>query len=125
MLPLDPLLFQRNTLPQRGCSESVGGVGERGSRKRIGYTIRVKGEALGVIFLSWGRGTPCFQHGAHSGSWGGTGCGHGFCHSILTTKKAYQELQGDWLAVLIACNLPVGREGALALPGLSPCGRQN
>lgn len=67
--------------------------------------VRVEGG--GVIFLFWGKYTPYFQLSAHYGLWGGAGCGHGFCHSVLSTKEK-QEFQGDRLALKIAYNLPVG-----------------
>lgn len=52
------------------------------------------------------KDAPYFQLCAHNGLWGGAGYGHGYCHSVLPTKKD-QELQGNRLVLKIVCNLPV------------------
>lgn len=100
---------------------SVGGIGKRGSRKRIGDADRV----------GWGRcwrrysweflvfsSVPTVGHGVVLAV-----VGLGFCPSRLAAKRD-EELQGDELALETAGNLLAGR-GATGLPRLSPFGRQN
>lgn len=83
---------ERKRHSQRGYCDSVGGIGKRGSRKRIGDAVRV-GRGRCWRRYSWEflvfSSVPTVGHGVVLAV-----VGLGFCPSLLATKRD-EELQGE------------------------------